>query len=249
MSIIISIIAACTAKKLVSSQDYYSIEFQVTGASISSNFRKHRNNVKQIRYEICGILGLHENLVEVTRPKQIPNGMKLHVNIYIAKTQAIDLNPEKKIGDANDSGQLSKVIKDAWNLSQVPTVSNIKYQQHESKNRVKNSVNIRVQSVSQNTENNTKMQQKINSIEMEPLPAEVLPVIATDRGSGEKDLDDDSDEMITRDVNTDQQGHQLQMIDNDDYIIKSINETHMNEGINVVYGEQDNDAVEAMTPQ
>eukprot|EP01084_Bolivina_argentea_P148085 258980_1 len=146
ISIITTIISMQTAKKLVYSQDYSSIEFEVTGSMIGANIKRCRNNVRKIRYEIGIILGLHENLVEIMRPKQIPGGVKIYANIYINNAKAIDLNCKQLIIDANNSGDLVNMVMNSWRLSGVPVISNIKYDRHASQKREDNVVNIAVKS-------------------------------------------------------------------------------------------------------
>ena len=162
LSIIIAIISIRSAKQLIQSQDYYSIEFDITGPSIAADFRKHRNNVKKIRYQVSGILGLHENLVEIVRPTQIANGLKIHINLYINRTTSIDKNPKQMIMKANDSEQLPNSIKNTWELSEVPTISNIVYEEHICKDRANNTVNIR-STDEQNTAAIIQMHQDFNS--------------------------------------------------------------------------------------
>eukprot|EP00486_Rosalina_sp_Unknown_P006220 CAMPEP_0201574136 /NCGR_PEP_ID=MMETSP0190_2-20130828/18407_1 /ASSEMBLY_ACC=CAM_ASM_000263 /TAXON_ID=37353 /ORGANISM="Rosalina sp." /LENGTH=101 /DNA_ID=CAMNT_0048001941 /DNA_START=250 /DNA_END=552 /DNA_ORIENTATION=+ len=64
--------------------------------------------------------------------------------------------------NAKDSGQLAIVIKDAWKLKQLPIISNIKYQGHESKDRRKNTISVRVTSDSTNMEIVAKMHQNLD---------------------------------------------------------------------------------------
>ena len=193
LSIIIAVIAMYSAKKLIQSQDYYSIEFDVKGSGIASNSKGHKklNRVKKIKYEICGILGLQEDLVEILKPSLIPNGVKIVINLYINNAKAIDLNPEKILIDANNNGQLPTAIKDAWGLNTAPAISNFKYQRHESKDRAKNSVTITVKSEENNVKKNIEMQQNLNAIEMKPIPTDMMPVASTDYGDGEDSSDDD----------------------------------------------------------
>ena len=147
ISIIIAIISMCTARKLINSQDYYSIEFDVKGSMIGTEAKKYRNNVSEIKGEICKILGLNEQMIEFLRPTQIPNGIKIHFNIYMNNTNAIDMKCEKLINDANESGQLPKLIEKAWDLSEEPGITNIKYERHASKISIQNSVTIQMQTV------------------------------------------------------------------------------------------------------
>ena len=146
LSIVVTVVSMCTAKSLVNSQNYYSIELDVKGAMISSNIKVCRNNVKQIERQIEAILGLRQNLVEITRPINISNGVRLHINVYIGYTKVIDMNIEKLINNANDSGQLSNIMVESWNLSQKPDIDRIKCEMHESKIRKKQLVNIKIKS-------------------------------------------------------------------------------------------------------
>ena len=179
----------CASMKLIRSQDHYTIEFDVTGGKVSSNFRTHRNKVIGIRYEICGILGLHENLVEITRPTQIPNGLRIHINLYINNAKAIDLNPEMVIINAKRSNQLSMCIKDAWGLTKVPRISNIRYERHESSDRVQNAVVIRLNAVPSNSRN---IVNNHNIMEMKPLPFQPRVVFGSTQYGIRHDIIEDS---------------------------------------------------------
>ena len=74
----------CNAIKLVNSQDYHSIKFDVKGSSLDT----------------CTILGLYENLVETMRSKQISNGLQIKPNLRINNAKSIDLNSEELINIA-----------------------------------------------------------------------------------------------------------------------------------------------------
>eukprot|EP01084_Bolivina_argentea_P089697 161793_1 len=149
ISILITIASTITARKLVYSQAYSSIEFTITSAGIAANAKQCRNRVNQIRDQICGILGLRENLklLEIMRPIQIPNGVRLHLNIYINNYNAegMDSNYEKLITDAKNSGQLSNFIQYSWGLTDIPVIGNIEYKHHESKDKIRNSMNIQIE--------------------------------------------------------------------------------------------------------
>eukprot|EP01084_Bolivina_argentea_P089696 161791_1 len=81
------------------------------------------------------------------RPIQIPNGVRLHLNIYINNYNAegMDSNYEKLITDAKNSGQLSNFIQYSWGLTDIPVIGNIEYKHHESKDKIRNSMNIQIE--------------------------------------------------------------------------------------------------------
>ena len=117
------------ARNSLQAQEYYSMEFEVTEPSISSNAKKYRTNIKTIKYEICKILSADEKSVEITRPIEIKDGLRLHINLfnlYGNKIDTKDLDPEKTIMNAHDSGELRDIIKNAWGLPTVPVISNFK---------------------------------------------------------------------------------------------------------------------------
>ena len=73
------------------------------------------------------------------QPQQIPNGLLINMNIFLSHTKIIDTNCEKIINDSNNCGEFAEIIKESWNLSDIPIISNIVCHQKSVK---KNTVEI-----------------------------------------------------------------------------------------------------------
>ena len=78
------------------SQGHCSIKMDVTEACIAPKIKGCKNRVTEIKQEIATILGLHENVIEITRPQPTPNGLSLHINLYINDAEVIDLKQRLK---------------------------------------------------------------------------------------------------------------------------------------------------------
>ena len=126
-SIAIIIISWYTTRELVISHNYCSIEFDVTAPEISSNFKKYRNNGKKFKSEICKMLRLNSRLLQMARPTQISNGLRIHIDIYCKNDlKGANFHRQKMIISAHENGELKNIIKDAWKLSTDPVLSNFK---------------------------------------------------------------------------------------------------------------------------
>ena len=122
ISIIITVISINITKKLLQSQDSFIIEFDVKESMIIDNIKFCKNNVRKIKIQIGSILGVSENIIEITRPTAIINynGLRVHCIVYISNTKAIDINFERLICDAVDSKQLPLFIQRMWRLEGEP---------------------------------------------------------------------------------------------------------------------------------
>ena len=162
LSLAITVLAMLSQKKIVHARDFVSIEFDITGPSIMENKASCKNRVKSIQYAFGSLLGLNDELIEIIRPTAIKQGLKLCVNIYINNTKAIDMNIEKDVKEANEKGDLQGIIKDAWNLSSTPIISNIKYTKHDSRERKERTVSLKM--VKTNSEHHIATEIKMSSI-------------------------------------------------------------------------------------
>ena len=69
------------------------------------------------------------------------------MNIHLNHIQSRKINYKQLLTKCQQSGQLSNIIKDSWKLHTAPTVSKIKFQIEESKDRLKSQVSFRVNSI------------------------------------------------------------------------------------------------------
>ena len=246
ISIIITIVSKVTEKQILDDTGYGIIKFDVTGSMVT-NTQNYRNQTKTIRNEISNVLGLKANIVEIVRPTKIPNGLQFIINIHLKLIQSRDIDYQQLLNKCQKSGRLAEIIKSAWKLEQVPSVSSIQFVVQESKDRIKNTVPIKVESVSPrqiDNHRNNNVQYKsapmtdINgSVELEPMPQinniNMMKTPGMDDGdSSESDgnktkgstigfnnNDNDDDQDIINDINSiTKRGN-----NNDEEVIKQIN--------------------------
>ena len=207
LSIIISILTMISQRSIVRTRDFVSVEFDVKGAMIVSNMEKCKNLRDKLQLQMSSLVGIEKELVEIIKPKQIKQGIKLIINFHINNTRAIDMNIAKDITEAYKSGQIANIIKDSWKLASAPNVENLKCSKHESKERRDNTEVIKVRSESmksaKHTEGNmdhmnTEIAMSVLATNHEDngeLPPHIEPVQST---AGELVEDSDSDEYKTR---------------------------------------------------
>ena len=147
LSIIISVLSLSSRRSIMRSTDYVSISFDVKGLP---NARRHRNKVKNIKYDLSSLFGISSNLIEIQRPTQIPKGLAMVVNFRINNAKQIDMNIRKMVLDANQSGELADIIKSAWRLESRPLIMDLECNKHDSKIRKNNTVMISAMSESRN---------------------------------------------------------------------------------------------------
>ena len=178
----ITALSMISQRNMIRSQHFVSIEFDVIGMVIIENQKQCRNRVKKIQMQMAALLGLHESLLEVIRPVPIRKGLKVHINIYISYTKAIDMNIERDINEAHRNREITEIIQKSWKLSANPTISNVKYTRHESKEGEKNAVFIGI--INKISQINRKANHQVVVSEIAMSSVDVI----------DKDNDDDSDD-------------------------------------------------------
>ena len=135
LSIVISILTMISQRSIARSRDYVSVEFDVKGPTIVSNMGRCKNLKNKLQLQMSSLIGIEKELVEIVKPKQIKQGLRITVNFNINNTRAIDMNIEKDINKADSTGDIAKIMKESWNLSEEPRIENIEYSKYESKER------------------------------------------------------------------------------------------------------------------
>lgn len=212
LSIIISTLSMASQRTITKTSEFVSIEFDVKGQPIVSNLKKCKNRRRELQSQISILLGVNKNLVEITKPQQIQKGLRVNINLKVNNVKSIDMNIEQQIKSAKESGELAGILKASWKLNGVPSVSDVDYMKHDSKERQKNMVMISATSNSiKDTEdrkdtkdmNERQMQQNImmsasvelTDMEMPPQPEGVF----TPRGGDDQDTDKSDEESKGRD--------------------------------------------------
>ena len=112
-----------------------SIEFHVQSADIVLKLDQYRNWKNKLQSEIASLIGIDSDLIEMMKPTQIKQGLKVVINFHISNSRAIDGNIEKNITDAQNSGQIANIMRESWNLSSAPMIKNVKYLKYNHKER------------------------------------------------------------------------------------------------------------------
>ena len=133
LSIAISTMSMISQRNISKSRDYISVELDVKGNVIITNMKKCRNEKCELELQISSLLGINKNLVEVTRPQQIQKGLRIKINLKINYVKSIDMNIERDLNDAKQTGELAEILKASWRLNQVPMISTIKCNKYDSK--------------------------------------------------------------------------------------------------------------------
>ena len=186
ISIVVTIISIMTTKQILDSQGYAVVKFDVTG-SVSNKCDECRNKTRKIRKSIANELGLNTDLIEIQRPRKIPNGLQMVLEIYLNHIKSRNIDYEKKLYVLYENGKLAEILKTSWDLQMAPTILSFEFQVKESKNRIKGAVAI-----------------KVNSNTVETLPQNILPpqpaINITDPGGDINDIDDDNAESGSDDI-------------------------------------------------
>ena len=142
LSLLITALSIVSQRDILQSQDYLSIEFDVTGGM--KKIKHHRNRIKPIKAGIASTLGLSNKLLEITRPMPIKNGLRLKINIYVNNINTDNMNIQEDFNLASENGQIIKLIMSGWKLNSNPHLSNIKYMKHESRERQTNTMTPKI---------------------------------------------------------------------------------------------------------
>ena len=161
LSIIISLLAMISQRDIVRSRDYVSIEYDVKGPMVVDKLKQCRNRRNKLQLQISSLIGVERNLVEIVKPDQIKQGLRVCVNFHVNNTRAIDLSMENEMKSAQLSGELGNIMKEVWELSDVPKIENIKYVKHDSKIRREQTAVIKMNLVNDDKNNDDNGQSGI----------------------------------------------------------------------------------------
>ena len=206
LSIIISVLSLISRRNILRATDYVSISFDVELTDAS----KCRNLVRSIKHQFGTSLGVNSNLIKISRPMDIPGGLKIIMHVRMSNTKQIDMNVQKRVNDLHESGRISEILQSSWSLSKEPLISNVVCQRYDSKQRRDNAVTIKSMSQpgsrspiemnpippSPNSANNQYIPQPVP----EPAPDSIPPPPKRD-DNYEDSLDKMQFELLSQEVN------------------------------------------------
>eukprot|EP01083_Nonionella_stella_P084250 233167_1 len=133
ISIIASVMSMVIQKRISVSQGYVSVSMKITGSTIQSN----ANNCKTMRYvleeRLALLVGVHKSVVQVIKPTQIQQGFTLTVNFNFNDVTKTPVPFHKILMEAEESGELQKIVQQSWKLTDEPMISDITYTLNKSK--------------------------------------------------------------------------------------------------------------------
>eukprot|EP01084_Bolivina_argentea_P109463 195666_1 len=136
ISIIIAVTSSIQQKAIIKSQDRVEISFDVSNMDVNE-IKYAQNCVNKLKQRISGKLGVDCDLFEIPKPTLLPNNsLNVTIMIHINQKMAVNNNYETLINNANHIGEIARLVKESWNLSKNPTISNLSYQQIMSQNTI-----------------------------------------------------------------------------------------------------------------
>eukprot|EP01083_Nonionella_stella_P083952 232214_1 len=146
ISMVVAILSMLIHKQILFDQDLVIVSFDVTGSCVVAKGDHCRNVTRPLQKQLCTILGLDKGLVEMVRPYNIPNGVKVQLNIHVRdENHDTDSNRhnlcytcERIMSSAIEGGQLQSSCLDCWGLHCAPGVSNLSVRTKDSKKKTRN---------------------------------------------------------------------------------------------------------------
>jgi len=136
VSIFVSIAGMLTEKRIMNDQSIAVVQFSVCSDEVMVNMYRLKRRVFKIRDQLAGILGLNEpKLVEMQKPMALPGGLRVTFYIWLEQVDTRLVDYEKVLTEAVGSGRVVKIVQSAWDLNQVPTVSDLYYSEEISRNQ------------------------------------------------------------------------------------------------------------------
>ena len=112
-------------KSLINQQEYTLIKMDILSKSVTANAKKCRKRVNKIRRQISQIVGLDKGVIEMIKPREIPNGLRLECYLYVSNEESIKNEYHRLIEEAKANGTISQCIYESWKLSGVPNIINL----------------------------------------------------------------------------------------------------------------------------
>merc|ERR1712154_153868 len=128
ISIIVTVLSMIMEKSLIKTQQYSLIEIDVCGTMISAKAEQLRRRVYKMKHAISGLIGIEESLLEMLKVETIPNGLRLRMYLYVGNEN----NYSDLLDDAKLSGQLAKLVFDAWDLKKMPQITKVRCSDHNT---------------------------------------------------------------------------------------------------------------------
>ena len=135
-------------KSIYNAEKQEIITMNITGASVTANMAPCMTRKTTVTKSMAMLLGIDAGDMEIAKPIKINQGVSITIYIY-ANDKNVDL--PKLLNSSNEtSGELGNIFKEGWNLSNPPTVSDVKTVVVESKETIKNRMEMEIETGKQN---------------------------------------------------------------------------------------------------
>ena len=132
ISILVTVLSMTMEKSLINQQEYTLIKMDVISKSAKAKSRFCKKRVNHIKRKMSEIVGLDKRLIEMIKPRVIPKGLRIECYLYVLNEESVENEYVKLFEEAKSDGSLAQCIHEAWKLSLVPNIINLKVKEIKS---------------------------------------------------------------------------------------------------------------------
>eukprot|EP01083_Nonionella_stella_P244968 852099_1 len=125
LSIIIALLTMTLEKTINFTQSYVVVTMNVAGDCVRRKTTKCRTMCIKLRQGFAAIVGVDENTMEMIKPTYIKNGFRVRFYVYTNDKYSDSIDYKKVLDESNQIDELAVMIKEAWDLGDEPTITNI----------------------------------------------------------------------------------------------------------------------------
>ena len=174
-------IAAIFLQKIVHARQntvIVSMNVNMKGDSITNDMDKYKMMKTNLEQRLGELKGVDIYAVYVTKPRNIVNGVSLMVHVYLNKIKSGSENTNASTNDAqqilralnesNDTGELSNIFKNSWQLSETPSITDVQQITAEFNDKTQIDSDAIQMSIQMHTQfNSDTAEQDINEVEID----------------------------------------------------------------------------------
>merc|ERR1712228_1094054 len=136
VSIVVMVISLALQKRINKTQNEVYISFDVIGKSVMDNIDICEKRKKSIKKYLCRyVFVINEKSLKIMKPfiGPVENGLQLQIYISCLAKKSYEYENKLIAAVDHESQKLKTTIKDEWNLSELPAISNISCEFKEAK--------------------------------------------------------------------------------------------------------------------
>eukprot|EP01083_Nonionella_stella_P077276 210929_1 len=130
LSIIVSVLSMFTQRSISRGQGTVSISMTVTGQAVLKKASNCKRMKKTLIKELSKLVGVTQSTMEILKPVHVKQGFEITVQFTVGDS---DQDFYRTLMEVQANSELQKIFKRAWDLSDVPIVSDLKQTVVQSK--------------------------------------------------------------------------------------------------------------------